>query len=170
MLHTWMPQVCCQERCYLHRLFKIAVKISYGAVFPGRIPECCRTISVVDMAASIRFIIIRPFIINGSFPCRPPRPDATIILIIIALDVQLPVRTLPDKLPGVFINLNLWYIAFICITYFYNTYYKLAIADILDYLAGVSIHHTVPTPGMRLHHKLMFTTRANSLVPMFYAR
>ena len=101
----------------------------------------------------------------------PVRQDSAAMLVIIAFRVNLPiVAILPDKLPGIFVNIYFRRVICVCLVHFYNPYHQFAVADILDDLAGVTVCHTVSTAAPWLHDKLMPAMWANCFVSLLYPR
>ena len=91
------------------------------------------------------------------------------MLVIIGFNANLSiVFILPDKLAGIFVNLDFGLIGSVCIPHFYDSDKQLPIADILDNLAGVPIRHTASTAGAWLHNQFPFTVGADTLIPLFY--
>ena len=91
------------------------------------------------------------------------------MLVIIGFNANLSiVAILPDKLPGIFVNLDFGLISSVCIPHFYGSDKQLPIADILNDLAGMTVCHTASTAGTGLHDKFPFTVGADTLIPLLY--
>ena len=108
---------------------------------------------------------------SRTFSFLPVRQDAAAMLVIIAFRVNLPiVAILPDKLPGIFVNIYFRRVICVCVIHFYNPYHQFAVADILDDLAGDTVCHTASTAAPWLHDKLMPAMWANCFVSLLYPR
>ena len=92
------------------------------------------------------------------------------MLMIIALDVDLPVHIQLDELAGILVDLDFRRVALIRIMCFYDAYHQPAVLGILDHLAGVPVCHTMPTTAAGLHGKLVPTMRADGLSPLLHIR